>query len=131
MPLETISRELGSPLMTWNFYLTLILAPLCVFCLGTWLKIKAERYYKGWAQYNALREQNEIEFKKKIECGQACLKQAVLELKDKKADRMELAYDRNELWRRVNSHYHLIECGGESCDARKTGEVIIPHDNAT
>ena len=34
------------------------------------------------------------------------------------------------LRKRMYSHYHEIECNGSSCDARRTGDVIVPHETA-
>lgn len=33
-----------------------------------------------------------------------------------------------EIWGRVNSHRHVVECDSKECGKVKTGEVIISHD---
>jgi len=34
--------------------------------------------------------------------------------------------DISDIWDRINSHYHEIECGNKDCRNLKTGNVIIP-----
>jgi hypothetical protein len=34
------------------------------------------------------------------------------------------------IWKRMYSHYHIIDCTNKACDARKTGDVIVPHESA-
>ena len=38
--------------------------------------------------------------------------------------------DVQDLWKRMYSHYHIIDCTNKACDARKTGDVIVPHESA-
>ena len=38
--------------------------------------------------------------------------------------------DLKDLWKRMYSHYHMIDCNNKGCDARKTGDVIVPHESA-
>jgi hypothetical protein len=34
--------------------------------------------------------------------------------------------DHEEMWGRINSHYHEITCSNDDCRNLKTGNVIIP-----
>ena len=34
--------------------------------------------------------------------------------------------DQEDMWRRMNSHYHEVSCGNSDCHPLKTGNVIIP-----
>lgn len=31
-----------------------------------------------------------------------------------------------DVWRRLNNHYHEVECNNEACKKLQTGNVIIP-----
>lgn len=45
-----------------------------------------------------------------------------------KSVREELASKERDIWKRVYAHYHEIDCSNDDCDARRTGNVIVPHD---
>lgn len=32
----------------------------------------------------------------------------------------------NDIWQRMNNHYHEVGCGNKDCTALHTGNVIIP-----
>jgi len=34
--------------------------------------------------------------------------------------------DQEEIWKRMNSHYHEVSCDNNDCRTLKTGNVIIP-----
>jgi len=38
--------------------------------------------------------------------------------------------DNKELWKRIYGHYHEIQCSNDECRTVKTGNVIVPHDQA-
>jgi len=112
--------------MTWNLFLTLVLVPLSTTVLGIWISKKAETYYKGWEQYNKLRDDQETKFKQETDRNHKELAEVVHRLEQEKADRMELHSEKERLWRHVVNHYHEIDCASPECDARRTGEKAIP-----
>lgn len=34
--------------------------------------------------------------------------------------------DHEEMWKRMNNHYHEVSCSNDDCKQLKTGNVIIP-----
>jgi hypothetical protein len=36
--------------------------------------------------------------------------------------------DIKDLWKRIYSHYHEIDCENPDCKKLKTGNVIVPHE---
>lgn len=128
-----MTTQSAAPILTTNLIVTLFLIPLCVTLLGKWLTYKAEKYVKGWQEYNKLREINEEKFKQSMEANQRTMAEAIKELKENKVDKAELAAAKKLLWTRADNHYHLIECGGEGCNVRRTGEVVLPihHDSGS
>ena len=34
--------------------------------------------------------------------------------------------DQKDMWRRMNNHYHVVNCDNKECRSLKTGNVIIP-----
>ncbi len=38
--------------------------------------------------------------------------------------------DIKDIWKRMYSHTHVIKCNNGDCDARETGDVVIPHVTA-
>ncbi len=34
--------------------------------------------------------------------------------------------DQNDMWKRMNNHYHEVSCGNSDCKQLHTGNVIIP-----
>ena len=36
----------------------------------------------------------------------------------------------NDIWQRMNNHYHEVGCGNKDCTALHTGNVFIPRGGA-
>ena len=34
-----------------------------------------------------------------------------------------------DIWHRMNSHYHEVECNNDECKRLKTGNVVIPSES--
>jgi flagellar biosynthesis protein FlhB len=49
------------------------------------------------------------------------IKQDLKDLKD---------HDIKDIWKRMYSHYHEIECNNPDCRPLRTGDVIIPREGA-
>lgn len=39
---------------------------------------------------------------------------------------MGIKKDINDIWDRIYTHYHEVECGSKECTMLKTGNVVIP-----
>ena len=41
-----------------------------------------------------------------------------------------MRFEIRDIWKRMYSHYHEVECANNGCVVRKTGNVIVPHESS-